>query len=46
MCSFTVTGALVRLRTLGEQLRLFVGRLQQELDSQKQVCEELKKEKV
>ncbi|XP_036069450.1 uncharacterized protein si:ch211-102c2.8 isoform X2 [Oryzias melastigma] len=44
LCSFTVTGALVRLRTLGEQLRLFVGRLQQELDSQKQVCEELKKE--
>ncbi|XP_078809102.1 uncharacterized protein si:ch211-102c2.8 isoform X3 [Oryzias latipes] len=43
--SLTVTEALTHLRTLGEQLRLFVGRLQKELESQKQVCEALKKEK-
>ncbi|RVE68281.1 hypothetical protein OJAV_G00089310 [Oryzias javanicus] len=43
--SLTAADALGHLRTLGEQLRLFAGRLQQELDSQKQVCEELKREK-
>ncbi|XP_034397102.1 trichohyalin [Cyclopterus lumpus] len=44
-CSPTAAEALTHLRTLREQLKHFINRLQQELDSQKETTEQLRKDK-
>ncbi|CAI5650308.1 unnamed protein product [Oreochromis niloticus] len=43
--SFTVAEAFMNLKTLREQLKDFISQLHQELDSQKQANEQLRKEK-
>lgn len=44
--SVTVSEALIHLRTLREKLKHLMSHLQQELDSQKQTNEQLRKDKV
>lgn len=46
LCSPSVAAALTNLRTLREQLKLLISRLHQELDSQKQASQQLRKDKV
>lgn len=46
LCSPTVPEVLANLRTQREQLKHLIGHLHQELDSQKQTTEQLRKDKV
>lgn len=45
-CSLTAAETLANLRTLREQLMHLISHLQQELDSQKQTIDQLRKDKV